>query len=332
MLFMTQPIMVGKIEVHNRLIMAPVMTKMAKNRQITDEVIESYDKRTKGGYFGLVVTEHCSVADNGSTGDNMLSISEDEDIDGLARLAKVIHSNGSRVILQMNHAGSMANEKLIGMKPLAPSPIVNPNTKATGEPHLPKEMTSLEIKLVIRAFVEAAVRSKMAGFDGCEIHSAHGYLLNQFMSPLTNKRNDLYAGRDLSSRIHLHLQIIQAVRAAVGHDFIISMRLGGCDYMDGGSTIEDAVAAAKAFEKVGLNMLNVSGGMCRYDRPGHTGPGYFADQAEAITKSVNIPVVITGGIGKAVEAEALLRSGIADMVGIGRALLKDPEWAKKELG
>lgn len=159
----------------------------------------------------------------------------------------------------------------------------NPSpTCSTSE--LPREMDDKEIKRIINDFTQAAIRVKKAGFDGVEIHSAHGYLLNQFYSPLTNKRTDKYSGSTLAGRIQLHLEIIKEIRKAVGDDYIIALRLGGCDYMEDGTTIEDSVLAAIEFEKAGIDLLDVSGGLCSYNHPTNKGEGYFVEIADAIKK------------------------------------------------
>ena len=195
----------------------------------------------------------------------------------------------------------------------------------------PREMTKEDIDALVESFAEAAVRVKKAGFDGCELHSAHGYLLNQFYSPLTNKREDAYSGHTIDGRIRLHLEVIKAVRAEVGEDFLLAMRLGGCDYTEGGSTIDDAVSAAKQLEAAGLDLLDLSGGMCSYRREGHTENGYFRDMSEAVKRAVSIPVILTGGIADRAGADELLAAGSADMIGVGRAILKNPNWADEAM-
>ena len=195
---------------------------------------------------------------------------------------------------------------------------------------IPKELTKKEIKDIIKNFNDAARRVKEAGFDGVEIHSAHGYLLNQFFSPLTNKRTDEYGG-DLLGRIKIHLEIIKAVRDAVGDDFPILLRLGASDYMEGGITIEDSKIAALEFEKAGVDILDISGGFCGYSVPSLTGQGYFSPLTEAIKEVVSIPVILTGGITEVNAAEKLLSTGKADLIGVGRAIYKDSSWAEKAI-
>ena len=191
-----------------------------------------------------------------------LSIADDNIVQDLKELANIIHKNGSKAVMQINHAGSAASKDVTGYEPVGPSAIANPR-----KGNVPKELTKSEIKIIIGEFVNAALRTKEAGFDGVEIHSAHGYLLNQFFSPLTNKRTDEYGG-DLQGRIKIHLEIIKAVRDAVGDDFPILLRLGASDYMEGGSTIEDSKIAALEFENAGIDVLDISGGFCGYTVPG----------------------------------------------------------------
>jgi len=196
------------------------------------------------------------------------------------------------------------------------------------EPALAVAMGGITKRLVRVKEPTCNGRSKRAGFDGVEIHAAHGYLLNQFFSPLTNKRSDEYGG-NVKNRIRMHLEVIQAVRAAVGKDFPILLRLGVSDFTTGGTTIEDSQIAAREFEKAGVNILDISGGFSGYKVPGLTGQGYFAPLAEAIKKVVSIPVILTGGVTEALAAEKILSEGKADLIGVGRAILRDSKWAQQ---
>jgi NADPH2 dehydrogenase len=238
-------------------------------------------------------------------------------------LAGVIHRNGVKGIMQINHVGSAAKEEIIGTTPVGPSAVANP--RQGGIPH---ELTSKEIADLVIAFADAARRVKAAGFDGVEIHSAHGYLLNQFFSPLTNRRTDEYGGI-VYNRIRIHLQVIAAVRAEVGKDFLVLLRLGASDFTPGGTTVEDSQIAAREFEKAGIDILDISGGFSGYTVAGLSGQGYFAPLTEAVKKVVSIPVILTGGITQVQAGEALLAEGKADLIGVGRAILNDSNWARQ---
>ena len=324
MSILNTPITVNGLQLKNRLVMPPMATaKSDPDGRAAQQLLDYYDKKSKGGHIGLIIIEHCYVNPAGKASAGQLSASRREDLPGLRRLAEVIHGNGSKVILQISHAGSAASEKLTGLPVLGPSAVRNPRVSSC----VPAAMTKDDPARVTDDFAAAALLARDAGFDGVEIHSAHGYLLNQFYSPLTNRRTDEYGPASVESRLRLHLEIIAAVRAAVGPEYPLALRLGACDYADGGSTLQDGAAAAGILEGAGIDLLDISGGCCGYLRPDAAGPGYFSDAAEAVRQAVRIPVILTGGITKAEEAEALLAGGKADLIGVGRAILKDSAWA-----
>lgn len=323
MSYLLKTLRAGTLTLSNRLIMPPMATaKSEQDGRVSQEIIDFYNEKSDGGYFSLIIIEHSFISQEGKASKNQLSIADDTVIDGLKRLASIIHKNGSKTVMQINHSGSGADEKITGMAPIGPSPVTNPRLGGT-----PRELTKDEIINIIRLFRDAAIRVKEAGFDGVEIHSAHGYLLNQFFSPLTNKRTDEYGG-NVQNRIRIHLQIIEAVSAAVGKDFPILLRLGASDFTEGGTPIEDSQIAAREFEKAGVKILDISGGFCGYSVNGLTGQGYFAPLSEAIKKVISIPVILTGGITEAQIAEELLSNGKADLIGVGRAVLNDSNWAR----
>ncbi len=326
MSYLLKPLDKCKLTLSNRLIFPPMATaKSEEDGNISKEILDYYDKKSEGGYVSLIIIEHSFIAQQGKASGRQLSIADDSVVEGLKKLANTIHKNGSKAVMQINHAGSTANINFTGYEPVGPSPIANPRK---GE--IPKELNKEEIKQIIKNFKDAAKRVKEAGFDGVEIHSAHGYLLNQFFSPLTNKRTDEYGG-DLLGRIKIHLEIIKEVRDVVGNDFPILLRLGACDYMEGGTTIEDSKKAAQEFEKAGVDIIDISGGFCGYIVPGLSEQGYFSELTEAIKEVVSVPVILTGGITEAGAAEMLLSSGKADLIGVGRAIFNDSMWARKAI-
>lgn len=314
-----------KLELKNRLVFPPMATSKSEGLgEVSTEILDYYDEKSQGGYVSLFIIEHSFITQQGKASIGQLSVADEKNVEGLKKLAQIIHKNGSKAIMQINHAGSATNEEITGGHiAVAPSAIVNPLKKS----EVPKELSIEEIKEIVNNFKDAAKRVKDAGFDGVEIHSAHSYLLNQFYSPLTNKRSDEYGGNILG-RIKIHLEIIEAVKEAVGKDFPILIRLGACDYMEGGTTIEDSKIAALEFQKAGIDIIDITGGMCGYAVTGLTGQGYFSELTQSIKEVVSIPVILTGGITEVQAAEELLASGKADLVGVGRAMLKDSMWAK----
>ena len=329
MKLLKQPIQINNIELSNRLVMPPMATEQSDDGKVTQALLDYYDEKTKGGYIGLVITEHAYIRQDGKAGKGQLSISRDSDIEGLKSLVDVIHKNGSKVIAQMNHAGSATNDDISGCPRMSSSAVVNP--RFPGEEYgIPKEMSKEDIEGIVKCFSDAARRAKAAGFDGVEIHSAHAYMLNQFYSPLTNKRTDAYGGT-VENRVKIHCEVIRAVREAVGEDYLVALRLGASDYMDGGSTFEDGAKAAELFEKAGLDLIDISGGFNGYRRTDNKEPGYFGDAAIAIKEKVSIPVILTGGVRDAEAAERLLEENKADLIGVGRAIYKDSNWAKQNM-
>jgi len=326
MSYLLKPLQIGTLTLSNRLIMPPMATAKAEpDGKVTQAILDYYAEKSAGGYLSLVIIEHSFITAEGKASAQQLSAADDSMIEGLRKLVAVIHGNDSKTVMQLNHAGSAATEEVTGSTPVAPSAVKNPRQGT-----MPLELTHEGIAAIIKAFKDAARRTKEAGFDGVEIHSAHGYLLNQFFSPLTNKRTDEYGG-DVHNRIRLHLQVIEAVRAAVGENFPILLRLGASDYTEGGTTLEDSQIAAQAFEKAGVCLLDISGGFSGFNVPGHTGQGFFSPLSEAIKQVVSIPVILTGGITEVQAAEQLLKEGKADLIGVGRALLKDSQWAQKAI-
>jgi NADPH2 dehydrogenase len=324
MSYLLKPLQVGTLRLNNRLVMPPMATAKAESDgKVSQDILDYYKEKSEGGNISLIIIEHSFITSEGKASKNQLSVSNDNMIEDLRKLADVIHQNGSKAIMQLNHAGSAAEKEVIGTMPVGPSAVINPR-----KGNIPRELTNKEIEDIIQAFHDAARRTKEAGFDGVEIHSAHGYLLNQFFSPLTNKRQDEYGG-SIHNRIRIHLKVIEAVRKAVGDDFPVLLRLGASDYMDGGSTIEDGQIAAKEFEKAGIDILDISGGFCGYVVPGCTEQGYFAQLSESAKKVISIPVILTGGITEAKAAEQLLADGKADLIGVGRAIFKDSTWAQR---
>ena len=321
-----QSVTIGRLSLTNRLAMAPVDMEQSDRGTVTDEQIRFYDERTKGGCVGLVIVEHSFVRPDGRARENQLSCASDADVDGLSRLAEVLHRNGSRAFLQLSHAGTKAAEMGDGLAG------VSPDGSAGDAGHRPtRPMETGEAGPLTEAFVRAALRAEKAGFDGVEIHSAHGYLLNQFFSPLTNHRTDRYGSGTVADRARLHCEILSAVRKALCPDTVVGIRFGACDYLEGGSTVGDGVQAARMLEEAGAQFFDVSGGMCGPRRAGMETAGYFRDSASAVRKAVSAPVILAGGVRTREDAESLLTEGCTDLIAVARAIIADADWARKAL-
>ena len=317
---------IGTLELKNRLVMPPMATGKSAGGIVTDDLLEYYCERAVKNEFGLIITEHSCITEAGRASKDQLSISADDQIPGLKRLTDVIHKSGTAVIAQLNHAGSAAMPFTKGDNVSAsavniPAKMLLPR---------PRALSIEEIHETEELFVKAALRALAAGYDGIEIHSAHGYLLDQFYSPLTNKREDEYGPQNMENRTRFLTETVQKVRRATGADIPIAVRLGGADYLPGGATEEDAVEASRLIEAAGADLLDISGGMCFFSRPGHSEAGYFGSMTEKIKKGAGIPVLLTGGVSTVLEAEELLKAGKADLIGIGRAVFKNADWRQRQ--
>lgn len=316
-----ESVQIGNLNLRNRIVMPPMATGKAKDGKPSDDLVEYYRARARG--TALIIVEHEYILPQGMAHKGQLSMSDDSVIPAYKALTDAVHGEGAKIIAQINHAGAKASDS--GMKAVGPSAVAFQNGP------VPEELTHDQIQEIIRAFADAAVRAKKAGFDGVEVHAAHGYLLNQFYSPLMNKREDEYSIRTMESRTRLHKEVVQAVRKAVGDDFTVAIRFGACDFLEGGSEIEDIPEAIKYLEHTGVDLIDVTAGMMGFMRPGHTEPGYLKDLGLAAKSVAKLPIILTGGVQTAQDAEKLLTDEACDLVGVGRAILKDADWAAKAL-
>lgn len=321
-MFINQALRINHRTLRNRIVMPPMATGKAVDGAPSEAQINYYKERAKA--TAMIIVEHEYVSAEGMASKGQLSMADDSVIEEYRKLTEAVHDEGALILAQISHAGGVAKD--IENSPVAPSAIVI----RTNIP-IPKEMMADDISRVIHAFTEAAVRAKKAGFDGVEIHAAHGYLLNQFYSPLTNHRTDEYTGSTMEGRTRLHVEIIRSVRKAVGNDFIVAIRFGACDYMEGGSKIKEIPEAVKIFEQAGIDLLDISGGHCVYTIKGKTEPGWFAELSKPAKKAVKIPVMLTGGVKTGDDAEKLLEEQAADLIGVGRSMMREAEWTQKAL-
>lgn len=329
-MLLKEPVKIKNLEIANRLVLPPMHTGKCPDGKVPPELCEYYVRRAANGAVGLIITEFSYVSRQGRATPVQLSLASDSDIEGHKTLVNAIHTSGSKVFSQINHAGAAAQAEVTGCEAVAPSAVRSPRAKESVP--LPRELTVEEIHQIEDDYVAAAVRSKAAGYDGVEIHGAHGYLYNQFFSPLMNHRHDEYGSDTIESRVRIFIETIQKIRSVVGEAYPIAVRLGGCDYMDGGSTISDCANAARLLVEAGCDYMDISGGMCGTMNPYDKAPGYFWESSKAVKDMVDVPVLLTGGVTTAEQAEELLKANKADMIGVGRALFRDADWAKKAMG
>ncbi len=310
----------GGVQLPTRLVMPPMATEASRDGKVGENTMAYYRKMAANKHFGLFIIEHNYVAIEGKAGKKQMGLDDDEKITGHKKLVDSIKGirPDAAVLLQVNHAGIKTRREYTGADPIAPS--VRPWDKAT------KAMNEEDMERVKEAFVRAGLRAKAAGYDGVELHAAHGYLLNQFLSPLTNFRTDDY-GRD---RIKYPLEVFCAMKDALG-DFSLAVRIGGVETLEGGTTVREGTEYAAAFAKAGASILDMTGGMTGYSREGHKEAGWFKDLTVATKRRVHVPVLLTGGVRTLDEAQKLLDEDAADLIGVGRAFLKDPNWEMHQM-
>lgn len=315
-----EPIAVHNLEVKNRILMPAMHLNMAKNYFVTERILSFYEERAKGG-AGFIIVGFATI-DEYSGPPGHIGAHKDDFIKGLADLASAIKRHGARAAVQLNHAGRYNLSVFLGGKqPVAPSAIPSRLTKET-----PREMTIEEIKATITRFADAARRVKEAGFDAVEILSGTGYLISEFLSPLTNQRQDEYGGSP-ENRMRFGIEVIEAVRKTVGDDFPILVRINGNDMMPGGITREELTEYVKRLIETGVNAINVNVGWHEARVPqivAEVPRGTYAYLARFFKEMFSVPVISGHRINDPHTARELIGNHMCDMVAMGRALIADP--------
>jgi len=321
------PFKLRGLSLKNRIVMPPMGVFLVEaDGSVTERTREYYRQRARGG-AGMVMVEASAIAPEGIVSFHQMRIFDDAFVPGLASLAKVIKQEGARAGIQIHHAGRQTSSKVIGRPPLAPSPLPCPSIRGDVEV-LDRE----GIQRIVRLFGDAAQRAMEAGFELIEIHGAHGYLINQFLSGFSNIREDDYGG-DTFRRARFAVEVVQEVRRRVGPDFPISFKISAQEFVPGGLTVEESVQIVRLLRQVGIDAVQVSAGNDAtpewISQPMLMPRGCLVDSAHRIKKAVDIPVICVGRINGPMLAEEILREGKADLVCMGRALLADPELPRK---
>jgi 2,4-dienoyl-CoA reductase-like NADH-dependent reductase (Old Yellow Enzyme family) len=317
---------IGSMMLRNRFVRSATWEGMATPEGlVTPRMVETIAALAKGG-VGLIISGHAYVQPEGQAGPYQMSVHKDEFIPGLKQLATAAHDHGAKMVLQMAHAGYIAATNLTGRPPLA----VSASVKLDDVPC--RELSAADIQGVVRSFAAAAARAREAGFDGVQIHSAHGYFLNQFLSPLFNQRTDEYGG-SLPNRTRVHIEILRAIRQAVGNDYLVLIKLNGSDFVEGGLEVQEAAEAAVLMEAAGLDAVEVSGGMARFSPVGaarqaisnQKKEAYHQDQAKVFKQQLKIPLILVGGIRSLPVAERLVEEGVCDFISMSRPFIREPD-------
>jgi 2,4-dienoyl-CoA reductase-like NADH-dependent reductase (Old Yellow Enzyme family) len=310
----------------NRTIRSATWEGLAKeDGSSTSKLIDLLADLARGG-IGLIITSHAYVSPEGQAGPWQLGIYSDQFIPGLVEMTSSIQTMGGKIALQLAHAGSHASSRLSGLEPIGPSAIEK-ESRPIG-----REMTRDEIETVTEAFASAAARARRAGFDAIQIHAAHGYLLSQFLSPYFNKRKDEYGG-GMENRARLALQVLKAIRKAVGSDFPVFIKLNSEDFLPGGLTVEEMLETAVMLEESGIDAIEMSGGTIlsgnrNPSRRGKPGSGdteaYYEAAARRFKDKLHVPLMLVGGIRTFETAERLITEGVTDYIALCRPLIREP--------
>ncbi len=291
----------------------------------TPKLIDLIAALAKGG-LGLIISSHTYVAPEGQASPWQLGVYKDALIPDLEAMAKAVHDNGSKIVMQLAHAGFFANAKLTGQTPLAPS-----NVKGFAKSPR-KEMTAEDIQNVVKSFGAAAKRAQKAGFDGVQIHAAHGYLLSQFLSPAFNQREDGYGG-DIRQRARAVVEVLQEIRQAVGREYPVLIKMNCQDFIENGLTAEDSLVVGEILESEGIDAIELSGGVLIGGKlsPSRMGikseekEAYFQKEARALKGKLQVPLILVGGNRSFQVAERLINEGVADYISMCRPLIREPD-------
>lgn len=322
-----EPFTIKHMTVKNRIVMTPMGTNYGEqNGEMSFLHINYYEQRAKGG-TGLLIVENASVdSPQGSNGTTQLRIDQDNYIPRLFKLCETVHKHGSCIAIQINHAGASAQSARINMQPVSASDVPS---KAGGE--IPRPLEKDEIMHIVKKYGEAAKRAQIAGFDAVEIHAGHSYLISQFLSPLTNKRTDEFGG-SLENRARLAKLVIEEVRRQVGPFFPIFVRISADEFMEGGNTLDDCLDYLQYFQEE-VDVFDVSAGLngsIQYQIDANYLPdGWRSYMAKAVKERYGKPCMTMGNIRNPQVAEDILARGDADLIGMGRGLIADPDWVNK---
>lgn len=320
---------IGGMTVANRFVRSATFEGMANGDGSCKDAVIDLTAELARGEVGLIISSHAYVEPAGRVRASQLGIHTDDLVPGLARMADVAHRNGSKIVAQLAHGGSTANDPA--------GERVGPSAMELSDDRTCRELSKEEIRQVVDAFRRGAERAMEAGFDGVQIHSAHAYLLSQFLSPYFNRRTDEYGGK-LVNRARIHLEVLSAIRGALGDDVPVLIKMNSDDFIDGGFTRKEMVEVAAMLENEGISAVEMSGGtpFSPKDR-GFSRPGiqaseeevYYLDAARMYKDSVSAPLVLVGGIRTYSVAMSLVEEGVADFIALSRPLIREPHLVRR---
>jgi 2,4-dienoyl-CoA reductase-like NADH-dependent reductase (Old Yellow Enzyme family) len=323
------PARIGSLELPNRLMRSATAERMADaDGRPRSELRDLYRELARGG-VGLIISGHMYIHPSGKAHREMTGVHSDKLIPDLAALTEAVHQEGGLVAAQINHGGMQCSRRTVPQT-MAPSAVDAPFLSRS-----PRAMTEEEIATVIQAYADAARRAQEAGFDAVQIHGAHGYLISQFLSPFTNRRGDAWGG-DLARRMRFLRAVCEAVREDVGPDYPLFIKLGMIDGLDEGLNPEDGADVVAALEEMGLDGLEISGGIGGGEALNTRGPirsvedeAYFRPLARRARPRTALPIALVGGLRSRAVMEDVLQSGDADFASLSRPLICEPDLPKR---
>lgn len=313
--------------IKNRFVKAALSETLGnKNYQPTEQLISLYQAWANGG-TGLLITGNVMVDPNARGEFGNIVIDRNQNFELLKKWAQAGTTNDTKIFMQLNHPGKQS-PKTITKQPVAPSavPMTGSNSFAFNSP---RALTHTEIQQIIAKFVDAAVIAQKTGFSGVEIHAAHGYLLNQFLSPHDNQRTDEYGG-SLENRMRIVTEIYQGIREKVGNDFPIALKINSSDFHPDGFSEEDSLKVIQKMDQMGIDLIEISGG--NYENPKMQGIGkgaFFIDYAKKVKQTIKTPIIVTGGFNTANGMESAIKNDETDFVGLARPLVMVPDLPKQ---
>ena len=314
----------------NRFVRSATWEGMATQEgAVTPRLVDLMSELAAGG-VGLIISSHAYVRKDGQAGIFQLGIYEDSLVGGLETMTRAVHSQKGKIVAQLAHAGLFGNTRLSGEPPVAVSAL-----EGYAQPPR-KVMDKKDIQALVEAFRRAAGRAKDAGFDGVQLHAAHGYLLNQFLSPAFNRRGDGYGG-EVENRARAVLEVLHAVRDRVGEHYPILIKMNSEDFLEGGLTLADSLRIGSLLQEGGIDAVESSGGTFLSGKLGPSRGGiksedreaYFKEAAKAFRGKLKIPVILVGGIRSFQVAETLVNEGYADYISMSRPFIREPDLVKR---
>ncbi len=316
---------INHLTLPNRFVRSATWEGMAaRDGAVTPKLCATMAALATGG-VGLIISSHAYVSQEGQAGPWQLGIYSDDLMEGLKKMTAEVHAAGGKIVAQLAHAGQAAAASISGRTPL----VVSDFDGLMKSPR--QEIAASDIQHIITAFADAARRARAAGFDGVQIHAAHGYLLNQFLSPAFNRRRDDYGG-PVANRARVIIDVLRAVRETVGNDFPVLVKMNSQDFIENGLTLADSLQAAELLAAFGVDAIELSGGIIgsRKLMPSRTGinsvetEAYFREEARAFKKRISVPLILVGGLRSLEVAEALIEEGVADYISMSRPFIREP--------